>query len=127
MIHFTFKETTVNIRVFLKQLMYSISIIAVKNAPENDREKILKNLVNATSVENDTPLHVAAQAGYIETVETLVDLGADVDVLTDTRSTPLHLAVIGGHYSTVMFLVRHDAKISASDKDQMTPLHRYSF
>ena len=73
----------------------------------------------------DTALHIAAQGGFIETVKTLVHIGANVNKKTDTAQTPLHLAAISGDLEVVKFLVRSYAKISAKDSDQMTPLHRY--
>ena len=79
---------------------------ALKGVPPEQREKEQRAFVNAGSDEKDTALHVAAQAGYEETVRTLVSIGANVNMKTDTQSTPLHLAAIGGQLSVVRFLVQ---------------------
>ena len=84
-----------------------------------------REFVNAGSYEQDTALHVASQAGYEETVKTLVSIGANVNLKTDTKQSPLHLAAISGQISVVRFLVLSHAKINALDDEQMTPLHRY--
>lgn len=97
----------------------------LKKVPEEERENAQRNFINATSYENDTALHVAAQAGYEETVKTLLSIGADVNVRTDTRQTPLHLAAMSGQLSVVKFLVLNRAKVNVSDDQLMTPLHKY--
>ena len=93
-----------------------------KGTPE--RASVQRNYVNQASHENDTALHLASQAGYLETVKTLVHIGADVNLATDTKATPLHLAAISGQLEVVKFLVRYRAKINALDDEQMTPVHR---
>ncbi|XP_055958124.1 E3 ubiquitin-protein ligase MIB2 isoform X2 [Patella vulgata] len=42
-----------------------------------------------------TPLHLACLEGYFETVELLVERGADVNIPDRARNTPLHLALQG--------------------------------
>jgi len=97
---------------------------ALKDFPPDQREKEQLKFLNVTSTEKDTALHVAAQAGYEETVKTLVSIGASVNARTDTNQTPLHLAAVGGQTKVVRYLVMNNAKINALDDDQMTPLHR---
>ena len=61
----------------------------------------------------------------MDTVRTLVNIGADVNMTTDTKATPLHLAAISGQIEVVKYLVKCRAKINAIDEEQMTPVHRY--
>jgi len=97
---------------------------ALINVPEEEAEEKQRAFVNATTNEHDTALHIAAQAGYEETVKTLISIGANVNARTDTHDTPLHLAAIGGQLAVVKYLVRSKAKINAIDDQQMTPLHK---
>lgn len=99
--------------------------LAIAEIPEDKKDEELKKFINVRSHEKDTPLHLAAQAGYEETVKTLIKLGADINALTDTKQTPLHLAAISGQCCIVEHLINNGAKIDVFDKQQMTPLHKY--
>ena len=93
--------------------------------PSLDRHRQLQiRFVNSGTGEKDTALHIAAQGGYIETVKTLISIGALVNVRQDTNQTPLHLAAIGGQLDVVRYLLINNAKIGLRDDDQMTPLHK---
>ena len=108
----------------MTRLTSKFLLLALSKVPEDERENTQRRFVNAISFERDTALHIAAQAGYEATVKTLISIGADVNVRTDTRSTPLHLAAISGQIAVVKFLILHHAKLNATDDEQMTPLHR---
>lgn len=95
-----------------------------KEPDVNQHRKLQISYVNSGTKEKDTALHIAAQGGNIETVKTLISIGAMINVRTDTNQTPLHLAAIGGQLPVVRYLLINNAKIGARDDDQMTPLHR---
>ena len=59
-----------------------------------------------------SPLMYAAEAGHVEGVRLLLELGADPDVHEDydTHSTPLSLAAWRGHFSVVKLLIAHGAR-----------------
>lgn len=97
---------------------------AIKDIPKDEREPHQRRFVNLPSNEGDRALHVAAQAGYEQCVKTLVEIGGDVNVVTDTKDTPLHMAAISGQLEIVKYLIKNRAKVSARDEDQRTPLHR---
>ena len=99
--------------------------LVLKGVPEQDVERVQRDFVNAVTGESDTALHIAAQAGYEETVKTLISIGANVNARTDTNSTPLHLAAVAGQLGVIRYLAMSKAKINALDDQQMTPLHRY--
>ena len=100
-------------------------ILALKDCKdEKKKEEIQKKFVNIGNTELDTPLHIAAQGGYEETVKTLIQIGAMVNARTDTKQTPLHLACIGGQLPVVKFLMMNNAKVNATDNQLMTPLHK---
>jgi ankyrin repeat protein len=53
-----------------------------------------------------SPLHSACADGNIDTVQTLLVSGADVNVTSATGSTPLHLACYKGYTDVVELLVK---------------------
>ena len=69
-----------------------------------------------------TPLHWAAGAGKVNTMETLISLGADVDALSDSDATPLHQAVLQHHPEAVKLLIRSNADLNSQNKSGYTPL-----
>lgn len=96
-----------------------------KGADDEIAKKSAKrDLVNSVTGELDTPLHIAAQGGYIDVVKSLLAFGAEVNARTDTNQTPLHLACIAGHLDVVKLLVMYKAKVNAKDADQETALHK---
>jgi ankyrin repeat protein len=58
-----------------------------------------------------------------DTVQLLIQHGADVTARDDTHSTPLHLASSMGNAETVGLLIRHGADINVQNVNQSTPLH----
>ncbi|HEX8522693.1 MAG TPA: ankyrin repeat domain-containing protein [Tepidisphaeraceae bacterium] len=81
-----------------------------------------------------TPLHIAAEAGDIKTMQALVERGADVNVQVksdeyenaDWGNTPLHLAARNGKTDAVQYLVFRGASINAVNHRGVTPLHMAS-
>lgn len=69
-----------------------------------------------------TALHGAALNGHIEIVKTLIDHGADVNVIEGQRQTPLHCAARKGKVNVVKFLVEKGANVNAQERDGLTPL-----
>ena len=63
-------------------------------------------------MENDAALHIASQSGFLETAEVLLELGADVNLRTDTNASALHLAANGGHVDIARLLINNKGKIS---------------
>ena len=45
------------------------------------------------AIENQTPLHLAAEEGYPDMAEVLLDHGAHVNASNDDGDTPLHLSL----------------------------------
>jgi ankyrin repeat protein len=71
----------------------------------------------------DTPLHIAAWQGDLETVTSLVESGADVNVRNSYGQTPLYDAASGGHYDVVEYLIANGADVNAQNEEGQTPLH----
>ena len=103
---------------------FSTNTVLSKEPNLDQHRKLQIRYVNSGTKEKDTALHIAAQGGYIETVKTLISIGAMINVRTDTNQTPLHLAAIGGQLQVVRYLLINNAKIGARDDNQMTPLHK---
>lgn len=69
--------------------------------------------VNAKSRDGWAPLHVAAGAGKLDSVEWLVGQGALVDVPNDLGQTPLCIAAGLGHADVVRYLIGVHADVDA--------------
>ena len=62
----------------------------------------------------------------VETLQVLIELGADVTALDITHSTPLHLASASRIPRIVQILVENGADVNAKNETHSTPLHRAS-
>ncbi|XP_002731194.1 uncharacterized protein LOC100377359 [Saccoglossus kowalevskii] len=80
--------------------------------------------VNAASDTGNTPLHAAANQGYVNIVELLIQRGrANVNATNPQceGATPLHLAVMHGHKEVCDALIKGNADVHAKMGD-LTPL-----
>ena len=86
---------------------------------------ITNESVNVADRHGDRALHIAARNGDIQTVQLLVDCGADVNALNEDGQTPLHTAAGGLKDCPELcsILLKHNAKIDAVDRDRNQPLH----
>ena len=70
-----------------------------------------------------TALHFAARQGAMRTVQTLVELGANVDAASPAdRTTPLLIATINGQFDIARYLLEHGAQPNLASHAGMTPL-----
>jgi len=69
-----------------------------------------------------TPLHWASIAGYKETVELLIDNGADVNAMRGGGGAPLSYAASWGHKEIVELLIANGAEVNVKDAFSETPL-----
>ena len=81
--------------------------------------------INARVSGNDyTVLMQASRSSSSQFIETLIDLGADVNGKTEKRKeTPLKLAAVWNNYMAVCLLVGHRAYVDVQDSYGFTPLH----
>lgn len=96
---------------------------------ENDRARLLSmitndpNVVTATNEMGITPLVLAVARGTPETVELLINHGAEINKLEGAvGSTSLITAVMRRRKENVAVLLRHGAKVDMKDRDGRTAL-----
>ena len=71
-----------------------------------------------------TALHFAARQGAMRTIQTLVDMGADVNQVSPAdRTSPLVIATINGHFDVAKYLLDHGAEPNLASEAGMTPLY----
>ena len=69
------------------------------------------------------PLHFAAQSNDVETVESLLKQGTDINVKDYDRLTPLHIAAWANAVETTEVLLKYDADVNAKQNSGRRPLH----
>ena len=83
--------------------------------------------VNTRDKDHETPLHVAAYTLDLESVQFLLDNGADVHAEGGQGQTPFHRVFESPYYSessnVAKLLVKHGANVNSRKKDCETPLH----
>ncbi|TFK10185.1 transcription factor SOX-30 [Platysternon megacephalum] len=62
-------------------------------------------------------IHDAARAGFLDTLQTLLEFNADVNIEDNEGNLPLHLAAKEGHLPVVEFLIkRTESKVAHRNK-----------
>ncbi|KAF0316111.1 ankyrin repeat protein [Colletotrichum asianum] len=69
-----------------------------------------------------TPLHFAAEKGFTEVVQNLVERRAPLNVRDVDQKTPLHLAAERGYSNCVSLLLQHGADVLLEDRSGKIPL-----
>jgi ankyrin repeat protein len=87
-----------------------------------DRQFLLNELVGGQG--GLTALLVAARQGQLESVDALLDAGADVNQPSEgDRTTPLLIATINGRFDLAKFLLDKGADPKAASENGVTPLY----
>jgi len=81
-------------------------------------------LVDASDEANWTPLIIAASAGKLEIVETLIGKGADVNAKNSGGHSALQYAASKNHAEIVELLIANNADPNIADEMSSTPAHR---
>ena len=68
-------------------------------------------------------MHLAAERGFIEIAQALLDAGADIEGDDRDGATPLYFAAYQGHFAMLCFLIACGANAQAQDRFKRTPLH----
>ncbi|GFO37455.1 transient receptor potential cation channel subfamily a member 1-like protein [Plakobranchus ocellatus] len=84
----------------------------------------VKILIDESDCYDNSPLHIAAQQGFLDIVQCLLRNGADLDNKNEEEETPLHLAAKHGRTNIVRELIDTDTMIvNDEDENSNTPLH----
>lgn len=81
----------------------------------------VESIVNRTSNENVSPLHVVCAQGRVEAVELLIKFGANINMQDFDGDTPLHEAAREKHSPVVSLLLHAGADISLRNSYGLTP------
>ncbi|OQV12510.1 Transient receptor potential cation channel subfamily A member 1 [Hypsibius exemplaris] len=109
-------------------LHYYVSQGCSPECSEPTRKCIAKHpsLLNDMDLSGCTPLHYAAQNGFIRSSDSLMSLGASVNAKNKVQQSPLHFAAAHGRYNTVRRLLDSSKGfniINETDNFGRTPLH----
>ncbi|XP_043284516.1 ankyrin repeat and death domain-containing protein 1A-like isoform X2 [Venturia canescens] len=79
--------------------------------------------INKQCNNGNTPLHLACENNEIETVEILINKGADPNCLNLRLQSPIHIAAEMGHTDICKLLLAAGANIEQREKSGRTPLY----
>ena len=80
--------------------------------------------IESLTIKKQTPLHLAASSGQLDTCQKLIDLDAMVDWDDDLQQKPIHLAAQNDHTNVVKkFLEIRPSLVSSTTKDGNTLAH----
>ncbi|WP_255563518.1 ankyrin repeat domain-containing protein [Wolbachia endosymbiont of Bemisia tabaci] len=97
--------------------------LALANGNLKMAKRLIEKGVNVHARnKNFTPLHIAAQIGCYEIVESLLSNGAEINVAMIGGYSPLHLAAENGHYDVVKLLLL-DNETDVATINGRSPLH----
>jgi hypothetical protein len=70
-----------------------------------------------------TALHLAAQQGYVQIAQLLLDTAADVNAINSDGDSTLHIAVAAKNHAMVSLLLKYGADFNARNARQESVLH----
>ena len=87
--------------------------------------------VDIRNLNDQTPLHLAAEGGFLEAIQILIECNADIEARDNRGQTPLYSGIFNGLGDTRLdvakFLLAHGAEADTRKNDDSTPLHAASF
>ena len=97
-------------------------------AIESEDEKLMLkafglDVDTAARFGHTTALHLAAEDGYEELAEALIQNGCDIDARDNVNDTPLQSAAIWGYPEIVKLLIRAGATLDLANDEGRTALH----
>ncbi len=129
----TMKIAFVIIATFISSLgLFANESDTLMNALKNDdinkaKELIMSGVnINTRNIIGETPLMEAAEKGYTEIVELLLNKRVNINISNVKNITALSKAAYNGHTDIVKLLVNADATLNIRDRDGKTAL-TYAF
>ena len=106
------------------------TLLHVLSQSKNINSKIFHDIIktlakdtNARNADRVTSLHLACSSGDVGKVESLCDLGADIDAIDSAGQNALHHALYSGHDAVAQCLVLRGIAVNLPDNSGYTPLH----
>ena len=88
----------------------------------------VKEWINEKNSKGSTPLHLASFKGHVDTIKLLIDNGADINCVNDSKQNVMHLAVQGNATnSLVYFYLKYHISINVMDENGSTAIHLACF
>ena len=75
---------------------------------------------NQKGAVDSTILHISARTGDLESIEVLLEAGANIDAAGDMGNTPLHEAAMRGQIESVRILIQHGANLLVKNEFNQT-------
>lgn len=103
--------------------LWKLIIIGILKA---NNQGALEMLLNERDNTGCSPLHYASRGGHIRSLESLIRLGACVNIKNHCGESPLHFGARYGRYNIVKRLLNSEKGafiINESDGEGLTPLH----
>uniref|UniRef100_A0AAU7YL55 AAA family ATPase n=1 Tax=Wolbachia endosymbiont of Oeneis ivallda TaxID=3171168 RepID=A0AAU7YL55_9RICK len=114
--------------------LFSQELTLLHVAARDGFENVAKVLVAAGADVNKKdsrhekiPLHLAAENGHVEVVESFLNKGISVNVMDKEGNTPLHYAAGNGSRKTISILIRKNADPWLKNFHGKTPVNIYAF
>ena len=87
--------------------------------------KASAKLANEFASDGFTPLGLASFFGHLDTVELLLNSGAQINLPSKNflKAVPLRSAAVAGHFEIAKLLIEHGADVNALGEGGETPLH----
>lgn len=100
--------------------------VTISDVTQANRQGVLEMLLNEKDNTGCSPLHYASRGGHIRSLESLIRLGACVNIKNHNGESPLHFGARFGRYNIVKRLLDSEKGafiINDSDGEGLTPLH----
>lgn len=108
---------------FLIRKMRQISAVNKRNRPTRSLELDDRMPQN----HGNHPLHMAAVAGEVDTINRLLEEGVFIDIRNKIGYTPLYYAAMMGKTAAVKGLIRKGANVNITMPSGYTPLHEAAY